>query len=1105
MEKLRNRESVPYFKSNKHLIRIMKLTFIALFICITGLFATEGSSQTTRVNISMHNVNTGDIIEEIEKQTDYLFLYASEEINLNQKASINAKNQTVAEVLNTILQNTDIVYAVEGTSILLMKKENPHNTSSMQQDNRITGTITDEREDPIIGANIVQKGTTNGVVTDIDGNFSITAPANATLQISYIGYITQEVLVGNRNTLHIQLKENSQALEEVVVIGYGSQRKSDMTGGISSISSEKIDKIPAVNLSQRLQGQVAGLNITSSNNEPGREATFRIRGEKSLSGSNDPLIVLDGIPFNGDMGEIDQNSVESISVLKDASSATIYGSRAANGVILITTKKGKIGQPMIRYNGYIGIQQAEWLPEIMNGPENIQVLRDYRKATGDPAWDTPEVWLHTDLIDNYKNGRETDWYKEVYRTALQQEHQISMSGATNETNYYVSLSFTDQQGIVKYTGYEKFAITSQLTQRLGNWLTVGMNLQLSERDRGGQVPNYGYAAQMSPYGNVYNEDGTYKRYPMFPETMFYSPFANQDAIYDDKTRSAYTSAFAEIKLPLKGLTYRTNFGYSYRHQETGKYYGSTTMTGEPLSGKAEVKDYSFGDWTWENILRYDNDFGKHHIDLTALYSAQKTYATEHFSTGENFLTDNNSYHNIDMAQGVKTTETDKKETALLSWMARANYAYDRRYLLTLTGRRDGFSAFGEGNNKWAFFPAAAAAWVISEEEFFEGIKDKIDFFKLRVSYGLNGNQAVTAYQTKTKLVQKDYIYGNEAQFGGGLVANFTMGNPNLKWETSKQLNIGLDYNLLSNRVSGSLEFYQINTDDLLMNRTVPVMNGYMTMMDNVGSTRNRGFELSLNTENIVRKDFQWTSMFVLSGNWSKIVSLREDGLDDIANKWFIGQPVRVHYDYKVTGIWQEDETSEMANTTYWNKTPVAGDAKIDDKNGDGKIDADDRQVIGSRIPVWTAGLTNTFTYKNLSLSVFLNGVFDVTRDNSAVMKTSTFAHEKNQNYFKSFEYWTPENKSNTHTRIDYKIQDHGFYKDASYLRIQDVNLSYRFPKEIINKIGLQGLTTYVNGRNLFTFSGYKKYSTNLEESISSDRNKGYSPQRVFIFGVNVTF
>lgn len=976
----------------------------------------------------------------------------------------------------------------------------------------ISGTVTDTKDEPMVGISVIIKNSTKGTVTDLDGKYTLSVPdSKSVLVYSFISYKTKEIIVGSQKVINVRLEDASAALDEVVVVGYGTQRKSDLTGGISTISSDKLAKIPAVSLGQRLQGQIAGLNVTSINNKPGEDASFTVRGEKSLSGGNNPLIILDGIPFNGNITEIDQSSVDNISVLRDASSAAIYGSRAANGVILITTKKGKVGKPIVRYNGYVGFQQAEWLPDLRNGDEYIQLLKDFRKDTGDKDWDNPKAWLQLSLLDNYENRRDTDWNKELFKTALQQEHQLSLSGATDATNYFVSLSYSNQDGIVKYTGYKKYAVTSNITQKIGSWLTIGANIQLLERDRGGKAPTFGYGFRMSPYGNVRDENGNYIRYPMSPETMYYSPFADQDAIIDDVSRAAYTNAYADIKLPVKGLSYRANFGYSYRHREEGSYYGSTTMTGEPLGGSASIKNTSNGDWTWENIVRYDNTWGKHHLDLTGLYSAQKTNTNNQESKGEGFLSDANGYHNIGAAQGKKTISSSLEETALLSWMGRINYSFDRRYLLTLTARRDGYSAFGD-NNKWALFPSVAGAWVISEESFFQNWNLKqLEYLKLRMSYGSNGNQAVSAYQTKTKLAQRDYIYGNDGEFAGGLVANFTKGNPNLKWETSYSYNVGLDFNLFDSRLSGSVDYYDTRTKDLLMNRSVPVMNGYTTMMDNVGKTKNTGFDLTLNSVNINNEDFQWSSTFVLSGNWSKIVALKEDGKDDISNKWFIGQPIRVYYDYKVIGVWQESEKDEAAKYKA-----VPGDAKLLDKDGSGTITADDRVIIGSKLPVWTAGLTNTFSYKNWSLSVFLNGVFDVTKENETVkFERQLFA--KNVNYINKINYWTPDNPSNEYTRLGYNETKHTFYTKASYLRIQDVNLSYQFSQPMIKKIGLEALTAYVNVRNLYTFSGAKKYTTNIEQdkfSLDSPNiiiktgdtpRSSYPSPRVFIVGVNVTF
>lgn len=1095
------------FKKGRSILR-------SFFLCTLLVFFSSSAFgnhifQNTRIDLKIENVTLKEALKAIEKVSDYSFYYNDKQINTERIVSINAKNKSITAVLGDIL--IDCSYRVENKKVILtpLQPQQPQ-----QKSNTITGTVLDDNGEALIGASVSVVGTQNGTVTDIDGNFNLTIPdAARQLKISYLGFKEQIVSIDGKRSFDIILREDAETLEEIIVVGYGTQRKKDLTGGIVSLSAEKLEQLPTTSIAQRLQGQVSGMNISSVNAQPGEASTIRIRGEKSLSGGNEPLIVLDGIPFNGTMNEIDQNSIENISVLKDASSAAIYGARAANGVILITSKRGQVGKPTVRYNGYLGVQSTERRFNLMNGEENIALLKEFYRDRGDAEeiWKNPEAFLNTALIDNYKNGVETDWQDEIFRNAFQQEHQLSLSGATDLTNYYASISYLDQEGVVKNTQYKKYSATVNLSQKIGKWLTVGVNTQMSEQDNSGVTPQYYYAYRMSPYASVYDENGKYLRYPMWTETMYYSPFADNDGTKDNTTRSIYTGWYADIALPVKGLSYRTNFGYAFRTIDRGEYYGSTTYTGNPYSGIATIYSFNYTDWTWENIVRYNRDFGVHHIDATGLISAQKTRNKESEMTGKGFLNDNNLYHNIDMAQGEKTIKSDMEETALASYMARFNYNYDGRYLLTLTGRYDGYSAFG-ANNKWAFFPSIAGGWVLSEESFFKDWDpEKIDFIKLRLSYGANGNQAIKAYQTLTKLKQQDYIFGDGTTYAGGLASDFNKGNPNLKWETTYSFNMGLDFGFFHNRLTGNLDLYLAKTKDLLMNRSVAVMNGYTSIMDNVGKTQSKGFDLTVNTINLETKDFQWRTGVIFSGNWNKILALREDGKDDITNKWFIGKPIAVNYDYKVIGVWQSNEKDEAAKYGA-----VPGDAKLKDKNDDGKIDADDREIIGSKLPTWTAGLTNTFTYKDWSFSFFLNGVFDISKENYSLL-FERMLFEKNVNFISGIDYWTPENPSTEGTRLNYKpVNSHKFYTDASYVRIQDINLSYNFPKTVTNKLGIGKLMMYANVRNLYTFSKTNKYGVNPEQSIiggetiTVDSKTGlksgsYPIPRAFVFGLNITF
>lgn len=977
----------------------------------------------------------------------------------------------------------------------------------------ITGKVLDKQREPLPGVSVTIKGTTTGTLTGIDGDYSITVPnAKSVLVFSFVGFQKYEILVSTQKVVNVTLGELTTDLDEIVVVGYGVQKKSDLTGGITSISADQINNIPAVNLSQRLQGQVAGLNITASNARPGEDGKILIRGKKTLSGSTSPLIVLDGIPFAGSMSEIDQNSIENISILKDASSAAIYGARATNGVILITSRKGAVGKPIVRYNGYIGFQEAQRLPKLLNGEQYVQFFKDYRKDTGDAKWDDPEAYFQTAIVENYRNGKTTDWVDYMFKKGMQMEHQLSVSGATDATNYYVSFSYSDQESIIKEAkGYKKYAVTSNLSQNIGNWLKLGANIQLSERNRGGIEPKFSYGYRMSPYASIKDEKGDYIRYPMYGETMYYSPYAEYGASKDDKTRTAYLNGFLQIDIPwVKGLSYRANIGYSFRHRNQGTYYPTTTMTGSAANGKAIVQENNYGGWTWENVVTYSNAWGKHSLNVTGLYSAEKQYENEDRTEAQDFVSDANGYHNLALAKGLKKITSDDKRKQLLAWMGRINYSFDKRYLLTLTGRRDGSSVYGK-DQKWEFFPSVAAGWVITEEPFFKNLDlNEIEYLKLRVSYGTNGNIYSDPYKSYSALIDQDYIFGNDNTLAGGLISDFKYGNAFLTWEKTKTFNLGLDFYLFNNsRLRGTVDYYNSKTSNLLTTRTVPVMNGYTSIEDNVGEIQNQGVEITLNTVNIKTNNFQWNTTITLTGNWDKINDLQRDAngnkLNDVTNKWFIGQPVNVFYDYKVVGIWQENERDEALKYKA-----IPGDAKLLDANNDGKITSDDRVVIGSKSPRWMLGFTNTFSYRNLSLSLFFNGVFGAWHQNETI-KFERQLFDKNVNYLSDIAYWTVENPSNKYTRLGYKDSRHNFYKKVNYIRLQDVNLSYQFPASILQAVGIKGLTTYITARNLFTLSNANKYTTNIEQEIysmdntASANSNGYPPQRTFIFGVNLTF
>ena len=1093
----------------KRIIGIMKGCLLFIFLGIGACFANGSYSQETFFTIEYNNRTVKDVFSEIEKQSEYIFFYLDNSLDLNRKVSVKVKNQQINAILDQVFSGTKNTYYISDRQIIVSKENDKTATTIQQQDNRsISGVVSDEFG-PIVGANVIVKGTTNGGITDLDGKFTINnVPNNATIQVSFIGYLTQEIKITNQTNLNIVLQEDAIGMEEVVVIGYGSQRKSDLTGGITAVGSDKLQMVSTNNLLDKLSGQVSGLNITTGNARPGESPAIRLRGENSLSADNSPLVVLDGIPYNGSINDIDPNVIENISVLKDASAAAIYGSRGSNGVILIQTKKGRKGSPTVTYNGQIGIQQPERRLDVMKGQEYVKFTQDYNHIkngyTGDQL--DPMKLLNPSERANYQAGIETDWQDIMFRNSLTHSHQVSVSGGTDYTTYMASISHLSNDGIVENTSEQRTNITLNISQTLNKWLTIGMGTQATQSETGGVQPYIESGIKQSPYGIFKDENGNYNTFPM-DQTLFYNPMADVNADNDKTRRNVFISSFADIILPVKGLSFRTNFGYNYRSNLEGSYYGRNTKTGSEKSGRAEVENEHYYDYTWENMLKYNNTFGKHKIDATALFSVQETQLKRYNQEAEVFVNDDAGYHNMDGGEKNQIVKSLLDETSMLSYMGRINYSYDNKYMLTLTGRSDGYSAFG-ANNKYAFFPSVALAWNLSSEDFFAS--EWVDMLKVRASYGSNGNQAIKPYQTLNRLSLAKYIWGDGTIVNGTYVPHDGVGNPNLKWETTRTFNIAVDFSLFNGRLGGNVDFYVANTKDLLMIRTVPIMNGYRSIMDNIGETRNTGIEITLNSVNIETKDFSWTTNYNFFLNRDKIIELRGDGKDDITNSWFIDEPLRVFYDYKVVGTWQVGE-EELAAKQQAGAVP--GSAKLQDTNGDGVINADDKVIIGSKLPGFMMSMGNQFSYKNVYMSVMLNGIFGQWKE----------LHDYNfdrwipgYNYLSGMDYWTPDNPTNDMTSPAYVPFDkHTFYKKTNFIQIKNITLGYTFDKNFLNTIGIAGLGVNVSVNNLYTFSNVENFlnadandmmiNAKTGKKIAGNLISTYPSTRSYMFGLNLTF
>ncbi|GAA4183098.1 TonB-dependent receptor [Sphingobacterium ginsenosidimutans] len=966
----------------------------------------------------------------------------------------------------------------------------------------ISGKVVDETGKPISGVTVSEKGKTAATTTGQDGRFTLAVTSqNATLVFNSIGFIAQELPASQ--AAEVTLKKSEDMLEEVVVVGYGKQKKSDLTGSVATVEAKSLDRINSPNIVDKLQGKVSGLAINSGNAKPGETAAINIRGENSISASNSPLIILDGIPFSGSLGDISSNTIASISVLKDASSTAIYGSRAANGVILITSKKGAAGKARINYNGYFGLQSVERRLKLMNGPQYIQFMRDYQASkgkTGDQL--NPENYLFANVLEQYKKGEEVNWQNEAFNSAAPiHEHQLSFSGGTDKSDYYASVSYLNQDGVVKNTPYERYNVNLNLNQSLNSWLKLGMTMQASQGNRDGIQPNLESVVKLAPYSKNRDENGTAVTYPMYAQTLWGHPFADENGQWDETRRTVYANSWLDVKLPIEGLSFKSTFGTNYRNINENSYYGSNTLTGRGVNGRGEIKNDHFWDWTWENLLTYDRTFGDHKINVVGLYSSQKTNLKTSKMTGDDFVSDA-GYNNMASASKNLKMESKLENTAMISYMGRINYSFKDRYLLTLTGRSDGYSAFSV-DNRYAFFPSVAGAWVISKEG---NVQDYFDLLKLRASYGKNGNQAVSPYQTYDRLTNVDYIYGLDPV--KGLVMNFNGRGSNLTWETTSSLNVGLDFGILKNRLSGTIDYYTSKTTDLLLSEQVPVMNGYNTILNNIGETSNKGFEVTLNAVPIKNDNFQWNTTANFAYNNNKITKLRADGKDDLTNAWLIGKPIRIFYDYKVIGVWQEGD--DIANS--YQPKAKAGDAKLADLNNDGKIDANDRTVMGNKISPYTLGIGNDFTYKNFSLSIFMNGAFGGTKVDD-FKNIERFLPNNGANYLADMPYWTPENPSTDIPSPGYTpVNNHTYYINSAYWRIRDLSLGYTFEGDFLQRLNLSSVRAFINARNIYTFSKIKGYNVEALGVSSTTGNPTttniaypYPVARTVSLGLNVQF
>lgn len=983
----------------------------------------------------------------------------------------------------------------------------------------ISGIVTDTSGEALIGVSIFEIGTNNGTVTDIDGQYKLRVSSSAVLRFSYLGFEPVDVVVAGQSAINLKMNEQRTDLDEIVVVGYGAVKKRDLTGSVASISSAKLLQSPALSATEAIQGKVAGVLVLNSSWTPGATPSILIRGKRSINASNDPLYVIDGIPVSTAPNMFSVGDIESIDILKDASATAIYGSRGANGVILITTKKGKSGKAQVSYNGYYGLQTIQNELKFMNGAEYADYVREAYRAQGlydssvpnleldktvyafnqdDYAWQS--VAMAYDANGNYDPSKVRSgalWWNDVERTGVVTDHQLSVKGGNEKAQYSLGVTYYKNEGVYKQQDYSRYSIDASTDIEVTNWLKVGgqSHFIYSMQNRGTAFQN---SWRVNPLGKLYEEDGTLTLTTSGSDTQWWNPlqYLEPNAVVNPlKIRRFSGSYYGEIKLPLDGLRYRANIGVDFHSRQDYAFASANARTGTINQATNATQDtYTY---TLENLLYYDKKIGLHSLGATLLQSAERSKSESLSITGQGFPSDGLLYNYMASATTLTAYDSNSQVWSLASFMGRLNYNYNSKYYATISMRYDGSSRLADGH-KWVSFPAFALAWRMNEEPFLKTFTE-LDNLKLRLGYGVTANTAISPYQTKGVLTKKNYNYGENKVIG---YTSSTLPDKSLTWETTRQWNSGLDFSFFKGRINGVIDLYLQNTKDLLLSRQLPVVSGYSSILTNIGSTKNKGLEVTLSTVNLQTKDFMWSTDFMYSTNKEEIVELYNGKVDDIGNSWFIGRALDVYYDYEKIGIWQ-NTPEDLAEIAEFNKNGhkfKPGMIKINDLNGDHKITADDdRKIIGQSRPKHIFNLSNTFTYKGFDFNIVayatLGGMLsDAVRVN----------HQAYRNNSVKLDYWTPTNPTNAYPRPDKEYdnilyESSLYYKKSDFLRIKTITLGYSLPKDIVNKANLSNCRLYFTAQNPFVFTNF--------DGVDPEGATSYSAPSVssWIFGLNLSF
>ena len=1061
-----------------------------------------------------------DVLSSLEKQFSVHFMYEGTLLDNQLVTYKTNKKEDLETTLRRILTNgmsyqriDNSLYAIvssAGTSktVTLPKtagRPQPVTTHIAVASISLTGLVTDPATNQgLPGVSIVLKGTTTGTTTGSDGRYKLVVPdEKAVLVFSYVGYSSEEVAVGNQTTINVSMALDSRTMDEVVVVGYGTQKKSDIISSVVTIKPEKMTKMATLDAGEMLRGKAAGVVVTTSDAGPGGASQIQIRGKNSINGGNSPIVIADGIPV-GSINDINPADIASVEVLKDAAAQAIYGARASNGVILITTKRGKTGALAINYDGYYGVQNAKRNFDIYNGAEFAQLKREADRAVNKGVLRADNLIFSAAELTAIAEGRSIDWPEEVFKNASIQNHNLNFSAGTEKTKIYVGMNYQNMVGIVPNTNIQKGTLRMNIDQTLTKWLKIGANTSFqlsrsSDPDVGGNVR---LAITASPLGNIYNPDGSFNVRPGGNQESFNPLLDLAESTRRKNERNDILNLFIDIS-PIRNFNYRINASRrSWNYKELNYATRNSSSGVANGSGSGSINFRENAQWQIENILTYNMVFGKSNINMTGVGSVNEN--SYYDFTNATAIVPNDILGIYGLGGALKNTPfIGGNQRRLVSGVGRIQYDYDAKYYATLSARADGSSVFG-ANNKWGYFPAVAVGWNVHRESFFENLT-AVSNLKLRASYGSVGNEGINPYGSLSLANQVDYLFGAEKI--SGFAPGSTLANPNLRWETSTTLNTALDFAFFNNRISGTIEAYNTSTTDLLVNRQLNAAIGYSSIRDNIGEVQNKGLEVQLDLIPVRTNDLTVRTGFIFSANRNKIISLygdlNNDGIqdDDVANQWFIGQPIEVYYQPKFIGIYQLADAMEAKVDPNTRKAVVAGDVKLEDVNGDGKIDIQDNQLT-SKYQKWIGSFNTTVNYKNLDFSMDIYTMQGITRNN-VFLYDYTYGGDLrgNRNGIK-VDYWTPENPSNTYPRPNAGNSPVGMVflglQDASFVRLQNVSLGYSLPANMLAKVGVNRLRVYATGQNLLTITKFQSFSPDQDASA-------YPMVRSVIFGLQLGF